>query len=82
MIELNENQIQRLYMVVDFGEEEEIVNAAIDCERGGWMEINYIEALKWYKLAAIAGIRDAQNNLAMFYLKGMGTKVDLVAAIK
>ncbi len=42
MIELNKNQIQRLYMVFDFEEHEEIVNATIDCERGGWMEINYI----------------------------------------
>lgn len=42
MIELNENQIQRLYMVFDFEEHEEIVNATIDCERGGWLEINCI----------------------------------------
>lgn len=42
MIELNENQIQRLYMVFDFEDEEEIVNATMDCDRGGWMEINYI----------------------------------------
>lgn len=40
MIKLNKNQIQRLYMAFDF--EEEIVNATIDCERGGWLEINYI----------------------------------------
>lgn len=43
MIELNENQIQRLYMVFDFEGHEEIVNATIDCERGGCMEINYID---------------------------------------
>ena len=42
MIELNEQQIQRLYMAFDFEEHEEIVNATIECERGGCMEINYI----------------------------------------
>lgn len=42
MIELNENQIQRLYMVFDFEDKEEIVNATIEGEDGGWMEINYI----------------------------------------
>lgn len=42
MIQLNEQQLQRLYMVFDFEEHEEIVNATMDCERGGWMEINYI----------------------------------------
>ena len=42
MIQLNENQIQRLYMVFDFEDEEEIVNATMDCDRGGWLEINYI----------------------------------------
>ena len=42
MIKLNEQQLQRLYMVFDFEEHEEIVSATMDCERGGWMEINYI----------------------------------------
>ena len=42
MIKLNENQIQRLYMVFDFEEYEEIVSATMDCDRGGYMEINYI----------------------------------------
>ena len=42
MIELNENQIQRLCMVIDFEEGEEIANATIDCERGGWLEINCV----------------------------------------
>lgn len=42
MIELNEQQLQRLYMVFDFEEHEEIVSATMDCERGGWLEINYI----------------------------------------
>ena len=41
MIELNESQIQRLYMAFGF-EEEKIIKATIDCERGGYMEIDYI----------------------------------------
>ena len=43
MIKLNKSQIQRLYMVFDFGEHEEIVSATIDCKRGGYMEIHYID---------------------------------------
>ena len=42
MIELNKNQIQRLYMVFDFEEHEEIVTANVESEKGGWLEINYI----------------------------------------
>lgn len=42
MIELNKKQIQRLYMVFDFEDEEKIVNATMDCDRGGWLKINCI----------------------------------------
>ena len=43
MIELNKEQIKRLYDVFDFEEHEEIVSATIESERGGWMDINYID---------------------------------------
>ena len=43
MIVLNKNQLERLYMVFDFEDHEEIVSATMDCDRGGWMEINYID---------------------------------------
>ena len=43
MIQLNEQQIQRLYMAFDFEEYEEIVTANVESERGGYMEIHYID---------------------------------------
>lgn len=44
-ITLNETQKSRLYMVFDFEEHEEIVNATIESESGGWMEIEYIDKI-------------------------------------
>lgn len=41
MIELNENQIQRLFMLFEFSEDEGITKATIESERGGWLEIHY-----------------------------------------
>lgn len=41
MIELNENQIQRLFMLFEFNENEGITKATIESERGGWLEIHY-----------------------------------------
>ena len=43
MVKLNEEQIKRLYNVFDFEENEEIVSATIESEKGGVMEINYID---------------------------------------
>lgn len=43
MIKLNGEQIERLYNVFDFEECEEIVSATIESERGGYMEINYVD---------------------------------------
>ena len=43
MVNLNKEQLNRLYNVFDFKENEEIVSATIESERGGYMEINYID---------------------------------------
>lgn len=39
-------------------------------------------ALKWFSMAANAGLVDAQYNLAVLYEKGHGTEVDLVETYK
>ena len=43
MIQLNGEQIQRLYNVFDFEDYEEIISATIESDRGGWWEINYVD---------------------------------------
>lgn len=43
MVKLNKEQLNRLYNVFDFEEYEEIVSATIESERGGYMEINYVD---------------------------------------
>ena len=42
-MQLSQEQVQRLYMVFDFDENEEIVNAYLESENGGYMEIYYID---------------------------------------
>lgn len=42
-MELTQRQLQRLYMVFDFEDYEEIVSATIESEVGGWMKITYID---------------------------------------
>ena len=51
-------------------------------ELGEGVENNYKEALKWYKLAAENGNRDAPNNIGVLYMTGLGTPRDFVMAHK
>ena len=41
---------------------------------------DYTEAVKWYRMAAEAGIVEAQNNLGFMYSKGHGISKDIIAA--
>ena len=41
---------------------------------------DYIEAAKWYRLAAEQGHADAQHNLGVLYLQGQGVPQDYVLA--
>ena len=43
MVNLNKEQLNRLYNVFDFKENKEIISATIESERGGYMEINYVD---------------------------------------
>ncbi len=43
---------------------------------------DYVEARKWYRLAADQGNADAQNNLGIMYVKGEGVPQDYVEAHK
>ena len=40
---LNGEQIKRLYDVFDFEENEEIISATIDSDKGGWCDIQYVD---------------------------------------
>lgn len=42
-MELTQEQVQRLYLVFDFEESEEIIGATMEDEKGGWLAINYID---------------------------------------
>ena len=39
MINLDGKQIERLYLAFDFGDEEEVVSATMDDERGGYVDV-------------------------------------------
>ena len=43
MIELNNYQIRKLYKVFDFEPYETIMNATMECEKGGQMDIEYLD---------------------------------------
>ena len=42
--------------------------------------VDYVETLKWYRLAAAQGFADAQYNLGLMYSKGQGVVQDDVHA--
>ena len=43
---------------------------------------DYVEAVKWYKLAAEQGVANAKNNLALMYENGQGVVQDYAEAVK
>ena len=43
---------------------------------------DYVEAIKWYRLAAEQGYADAQNYLGVAYDSGDGVEQDFVEAVK
>jgi tetratricopeptide (TPR) repeat protein len=45
-------------------------------EQGRGVEVNYPEALKWYRRAAAKGVDAAQNNLGLMYREGLGVRRD------
>tara|TARA_Y100001934_G_C11601831_1_gene428061 strand:+ start:37 stop:345 length:309 start_codon:yes stop_codon:yes gene_type:complete len=42
--------------------------------------IAYVEALKWFELAAEQGVADAQYNLGLMYATGNGIPINFVTA--
>jgi TPR repeat protein len=43
---------------------------------------DYVEAMKWYRMAADQGNSEAQSTLGVFYKNGLGTKQDNAEAFK
>ncbi len=56
-----------------------VMSASPNPETG---EINFNEAIKWFRKAADYGVRDSQVNLGIFLAKGSGGEVDLIEAYK
>jgi TPR repeat protein len=48
--------------------------------KGQGVPVNYVEALKWFRLAADQGVASAQNNLGLMYANGWGVPQDYVRA--
>ncbi len=51
-------------------------------ESGESISKNYPEAVRWYKLAAEAGVDDAQNALGLMYGQGRGINRDAKEALR
>ena len=49
---------------------------------GNGVEQDFVEAIKWYRLAAEQGYADAQNYLGVAYDSGDGVEQDFVEAVK
>src|SRR5258708_32324707 len=49
-------------------------------DKGQGVQQNYVEALKWYRLAAETGNSHAQDNLGLMYANGHGVQQDYVSA--
>jgi len=43
---------------------------------------DYVQAVKWYRLAAEQGVANAQVNLGVMYVNGQGVPRDYVQAVK
>ena len=46
------------------------------------MPRDYVDAMQWYRKAAVRGVAEAQYNLALMYGKGQGVKQDYMAAAR
>ena len=49
-------------------------------DQGQGVVQDYVEAVKWYRLAAAQGLVEAQDNLGVMYLNGHGVAMDDVRA--
>jgi TPR repeat protein len=50
--------------------------------KGNGVPQDYVEAVKWFRLAAAHGNAEAQSNLGVMYYKGNGVPQDYVQAYK
>lgn len=46
------------------------------------IQIDYVEAAKWFRLAAEQGLAEAQHALGSFYEDGTGVEQDYTEAVK
>jgi len=49
---------------------------------GHGVEMDFMEATKWYRLAAEQGNAEAQNSLGLAFFYGLGVKLDHTEAVK
>ena len=64
------------------GDAEAQISLGADYHYGDGVEQDYVEALKWFRLAAEQGYAAAQFNLGVFYYSGEGIEQDYVEALK
>ena len=57
-------------------------NLGISYYKGEGVKQDYVEAVKWYRLAADQGNPKAQYNMGISYYRGEGVKQDYVEAVK
>jgi hypothetical protein len=51
-------------------------------ERGIGVQVDYAEAMKWYRRAADLGYAEAMYNIGMMFVQGLGRPVDYAAAME
>jgi TPR repeat protein len=76
------SELQRLFNEANAGSRQAQFLAGLALAEGKLMPANLPEAFKWFAVAAERGHPDAQNNLAIFYIRGMGVSKDLATAYK
>lgn len=65
-------QINQLIVNANAGDNEAQYQLAVIFKDGQQVRVNYLEAAKWFKQAALAGHAKSQYQLALFYQQGKG----------
>ena len=74
--------IQTLINKAESGNPEVQFNLGVAYGKGEGVLQDYVEAAKWYRMAAEQGFTQAQNNLGLAYGKGEGVPRDYAEAMK
>jgi TPR repeat protein len=78
----NPQVLRELYARATAGHADSQLNMGNLFIKGQVVELDYVEAAKWYRLAARQGVPQAQFNLGMIYDAGLGVTKNQIEAVR